>query len=437
MKKTAKVLNFTGPCGRCGSEPLARDDGMNDPRKSTWKGIACFAASIFIVVLALLVGVGIISELTYEDSDVGQLLFPFHKFPDVWSFRIPVLLQIEETNTLLAFAEARSREGDAGPKAIGMRRSLDGGETWTEIEFIVRDKNRKPTYDGLNLGSAVYDQANKRVFLLYVIGAHQKAVAEHLIKHSNDTGHTWSDPINVDAAMLAGGIKMFMGGPSPGVQLENGRLLMCGWYNWNTAQKNGNEYNTGTALLASDDNGQSWHISGKLPRLGKLWPNECQFIQLSNQSLLMNMRDANGRSSACRCRLQAMSHDNGDTWSDPFHVRDLISPVCQGSIVRDNDMLYFTNPRSTSKRENGVVMQSFDNGLHWEELLGVEQKMFGYSLVSILPNNTFGIIYEGSTPCTLSLFASDFINCIIQGWSRQLALASNSIRYVRLPIPRN
>lgn len=439
-RNSAKVEHYVADVNvgsKCKSTVFKRLEGetRKEYRTSVLKRIGCCALITSVLLFSIFIAVGMISELTYVESEVGQLVFPFHIFPEVWSFRIPVMLQINQSNTLLAFAEARSREGDDGPKAIGLRRSDDGGISWTEIEFIVRDANRDPRHDGLNLGSAVYDSVNNRVFVQYVIGAHEEPIAEHFIIYSNDTGVTWSDPIDINHEVLAGGIKMFMGGPSPGIQLVNGRLLMCGWYNWNYDQQNGNEYNTGTALLASDDNGASWHIAGKLPRVGNFWPNECQFVQLEDESLLMNMRDANGRSSSCRCRLQAVSRDNGDTWSAPYYVKDLISPVCQASIVRDADLLYFTNPRSTGKRENGVVMRSADNGTSWEQLLVIERKLFGYSLVSILPNNTFGIIYEGSTPCTPALFAEDFFNCILQGWGRQVALASNSIRYVRLQIP--
>jgi len=52
----------------------------------------------------------------------------------IHTFRIPSLLRIGQTTTLLAFAEGRRFSGsDYGPKALCMRRSENLGKSWSVL----------------------------------------------------------------------------------------------------------------------------------------------------------------------------------------------------------------------------------------------------------------------------------------------------------------
>ena len=54
------------------------------------------------------------------------------------TFRIPSLLRVGSTQTLLAFAEGRKFAGsDFGPKAMCMRRSTDLGSSWGPLSAVV------------------------------------------------------------------------------------------------------------------------------------------------------------------------------------------------------------------------------------------------------------------------------------------------------------
>lgn len=51
------------------------------------------------------------------------------------SFRIPAILH-SRNGTLLAFCEMRHTFGDSGDINIGLRRSTDGGQTWTPPQVV-------------------------------------------------------------------------------------------------------------------------------------------------------------------------------------------------------------------------------------------------------------------------------------------------------------
>src|SRR5690606_33592064 len=55
------------------------------------------------------------------------------------SYRIPAIITTK-SGVVLAFAEARrDGAGDAGAIATVLRRSLDGGETWGEMQTVAKD----------------------------------------------------------------------------------------------------------------------------------------------------------------------------------------------------------------------------------------------------------------------------------------------------------
>ena len=91
--------------------------------------------------------------------------------------------------------------------------------------------------------------------------------------------------------------------------------------------------------------------------------DEVTLTQLQNGSVLLNMRNAHF--SACKCRAVAHSDDGGETWSNVQFDATFISPVCQAALAQIGSSLYFSNPASTSKRENLTIRISHDGGTTW------------------------------------------------------------------------
>ena len=86
----------------------------------------------------------------------------------------------------------------------------------------------------------------------------------------------------------------------------------------------------------------------------------------------------------------------GEHWSKPRNQSDLLTPVCQGSVISyqgradKTEALYFSHPYSTSSRSNGTVLASDDNGQTFSRSLRLWPGGFGYTgLVCGLPGRGF------------------------------------------------
>ena len=119
--------------------------------------------------------------------------------------------------------------------------------------------------------------------------------------------------------------------------------------------------------------------------------NEVQVVELASGDVLLNARNQAKRKE----RVLAMSTDGGATFSPAAFDSRLIDPVCQGSIIRlGNGYLAFSNPVHATKRENGVVRFSWDEGRTWPISSSIELGSFQYSSLATLPDNRVGVLYE-------------------------------------------
>ena len=78
-------------------------------------------------------------------------------------------------------------------------------------------------------------------------------------------------------------------------------------------------------------------------------------------------------------------------------------PVCMASLIkhqyRGRDLLLFSNPYDQYSRRNMTIKISDDEGMTWHEkyfTLIEEGQGRGYSCLTVIDDNTIGILYEGS-----------------------------------------
>jgi sialidase-1 len=117
---------------------------------------------------------------------------------------------------------------------------------------------------------------------------------------------------------------------------------------------------------------------------------------------MLSMRDNRGN-----YRSVATTTDMGRTWTE--HVisyNTLPDPVCMASFIKANvnvkgakkGVLFFSNPASSTARNNMTVKASLDLGEKWQdanELLIDERRGYGYSAMTKIDDNTIGLLYEG------------------------------------------
>ena len=120
--------------------------------------------------------------------------------------------------------------------------------------------------------------------------------------------------------------------------------------------------------------------------------------------LMLNMRDNRNRSDKSHTNGRAVSvtKDKGQTWS--VHSSDhgiLPEPVCMASLLshelRDGwRVLFFSNPSSKHRREKMTVRMSLDQGKTWPRSILLDRKGGAYSSMSMVDEDTLGILYESS-----------------------------------------
>ena len=142
-------------------------------------------------------------------------------------------------------------------------------------------------------------------------------------------------------------------------------------------------------VIYSDDGGKTWKLGGSAgPDC-----NESTVVELSDGSLMLNMRSYSGKNR----RVVSISRDSGLTWTEPVADDTLIEPVCQASLIGfgkgKRGVLLFSNPADT-KRVNMTVRLSRNEGKSWSVSKVVHEGPSAYSNLIELKGNTVGLLYE-------------------------------------------
>lgn len=290
-----------------------------------------------------------------------------------------------EPNQLLLFAEARLHScADSGPKALVLKKSSDGGSTWSPTQVVFNDSTTDPSYDGLNLGAATVINDGEIIGVHFVECAHKCKTSPLWYTSSTDMGKTWSSPTNLSQALGAAGLSLFAPGPSGGSQsLSTNAVAVPGWYKDSQGV-------LGSTVLLSSDAGSSWSFGGKVPPSGGAVPNECTAAYSETGDLVLNMRNE----GKPRVRLTASSSDDGKTFGPLSLAQELVDPACDGDMVAASDgSLVLSHASSATSRSNGTLFTSDDGSSgSWSFAAQVNSAStsFGYSALAELPAYTSG-----------------------------------------------
>jgi sialidase-1 len=317
------------------------------------------------------------------------------------TYRIPAIVRAPN-GALLAFAEGRkSAGGDAGNIDILLKRSTDGGRTWSAQQVVWDDAdntcgNPCPVVDATtgtvwlllthNLGT---DHENA------IITKKAKSTRTVWVTSSRDHGATWAAPIEITRTTKDPSWGWYATGPGVGIQIKHGpqagRLVIpCDHsYDDPAGKVRGGPYEYGSHAIFSDDHGRTWQLGGVIrPKV-----NECQVAELfdGRGTLLMDMRSYFGRSR----RSHARSSDGGRTWSYPQDAPSLVEPVCQASLLRhEPNLLLFSNPADPKARVRLTVRASADDGRSWRDVAELHAGPSAYSCLVSLDAQTAGCLYE-------------------------------------------
>ncbi len=335
--------------------------------------------------------------------------------------RIPGIV-VTTKGTLLAYCEARKgKGGDWDPIEILLRRSTDAGRTWAE-------EPRKIAGDGkqtFNNPVAIVDSKDGVIHFLYCI-----EYARCFYMRSDDDGKSFSEPVEITAAFEPFkkdyAWDVIATGPTHGIQLMNGRLLVPVWLS--TGGKK--HHPSVVATIYSDDHGKTWKhgdiavtSTADVPD-----PNETVAVELLDGKVMLNSRNESTKSR----RVTVTSADGATGWSKPAFDEALVEPICNASIIRlsfpggghATGRIVFANPNSTEavpnrkpaagkgpsyKRQNLTLRLSTDDGKTWTASRAVEPGPSGYSDLAVGPDLTIYCLYEKSGGLTLARVMPDWL----------------------------
>nr|QFF91251.1 sialidase-4-like isoform 1 [Potamotrygon motoro]QFF91252.1 sialidase-4-like isoform 2 [Potamotrygon motoro]QFF91255.1 sialidase-4-like isoform 5 [Potamotrygon motoro]QFF91260.1 sialidase-4-like isoform 10 [Potamotrygon motoro] len=270
-------------------------------------------------------------------------------------FRIPALLHIPDSNTLLAFAESRLGSKDESADLLYLRR---GEYNKSSKDFQWEDAKPIQSAQLDNCRSMnpcpVYEKEKKTVFLFFIAVDRSKSEQEQVECRKNaghlcyvtsvDNGHTWCDTIHLTdkcngpktEACISETINTwatFALGPGHGIQLNSGHLVIPA----NAHVIESKEIRVRAFTFYSEDHGDSWQI-GEF--ISGVECGECQVVSLdqgngSSEQALIYCNARNNKANKNQYRVEAFSTDGGKTFTEGKLVKKLVeySDGCHGSII--------------------------------------------------------------------------------------------------------
>lgn len=308
------------------------------------------------------------------------------------TYRIPSVI-VTAKGTVLAFCEGRkSGQSDAGDIDLLVKRSSDGGHTFSRQQIVWDDG---PNTCGNPC--PVIDRKTGTIWLLLthnlgkdeesrILSGTSQGTRTVWVSRSTDDGLTWSKPAEITASTKRADWTWYATGPGIGIQLRSGRMVIpCDHYDAQSKRPYSH-------VIYSDDSGATWKLGGSVgPGM-----DESQAVEFGDGTLLLNMRNYNRQHTG---RGVATSSDGGQTWSAIHYDPTLVEPVCQASILRyDPDGaargILFSNPASVGQRRAMTVRMSRDECRTWPVAKVVWPGPAAYSCLGVLSDGTILCLYE-------------------------------------------
>ena len=343
------------------------------------------------------------------------------------TYRIPGLVTTNQGTLIAVYDNRYNNSKDLQEDIdIGMSRSTDGGQSWQPMKVVMdmgEYGGRSQRLNGTGDPCVLYDHKTNAIWVaaLWMSGSapdqmlwwaskpgmKPEETGQFMLVKSTDDGISWSQPINITEQIKNPAWQLLLQGPGRGITLSDGTLVFPAQFKTDLGTKaiDGGQYTCHSTIVYSKDSGKSWNIGTG----AKSNTTEAQVVQLGDGSLMLNMRDDRNRKdkSETNGRAVAVTTDFGKNWTVHSSSNSALpEPNCMASIIRatvivngeKRPVLFFSNPNNKNDRTNMTIKASLDEGKTWTESLQLELNAaggYGYSCLTMVDENTIGILYEG------------------------------------------
>ena len=334
------------------------------------------------------------------------------------TYRIPGLTTTNKGTLIAVYDNRYLNSGDLqGDIDVGMSRSTDGGQSWSPMRKVLDMGDfggLTQEQNGIGDPCVLVDNATNTIWVagLWVNGIPGQTAwngskpgmkpgetGQFVMAKSEDDGLTWSPPISITEQCKNPAWNLFFQGPGRGITLTDGTLVF-------PAQFKDDQKIPYSTLIYSKDHGKTWHVGTG----AKSNTTESQVVQLTNGSLMLNMRDDRNKTEKGdnNGRAVSITNDLGQTWTVHNSSNSALPESnCQASILAakvlvdgvSKDVLFFSNPNDKISRAHLTIKASLDQGTTWPVAYQIELNSadsFGYSCLTMVNDQTVGILYEGT-----------------------------------------
>lgn len=309
------------------------------------------------------------------------------------NYRIPAILHTQ-AGTLLAVADRRKYNQTDIPEDIDItiRRSEDGGKTWSEPSIIIEGKGYGQGYGD----AALVQTLSGKIVMIFIggpglWGSTAEIPQPTYMMTSDDDGRTWSEAKDITPFLyghecsdpIRSRFLSSFCASGQGLTSGTGRIMFV------AAMRTSQDWKLDNYLIYSDDEGKTWQVSDRVYERG----DESKVIQLPDGSILMSIRNPDKG-----YRIFKLSHDDGQTWHDTTKYAGLHDPACNGTPLliprRDTQVLIHSLPFGPNKRWDGVVYTYDERAEKWSDATVINPGMSAYSDMVLLDDKHLGYFVE-------------------------------------------